>query len=307
MAQSTAWDLPPDLVESQLAIIELIKAMYPPTDGDTDNYPADDEMDRVRAWCDEPQHASGASLSLPPGLHLTVTIPIEPTHETSISSPSLQLKVTVPLKSDEKAPTEPPQPVYTLRQPSWLSRAEAAELSAGMPTDDVLAVFDYVTETAPKYLQANEANSAQRAPAAQDQQPSGPLLRVWFYFPSLSTREKRKDLVNYAPRYRLTGFVLAGKPGMLCLEGTSRDVDDYMNAIKNESWGDIPSHQKKVSERFREECGEHGRKFKGMSEITDDLGEKRGARKNRGDMAALESFLKEKGMGESFSKVIMGA
>lgn len=307
MAGSTsAWDLPPDMIESQLAIVELIKAMYPPTDEDTDNYPADEDIDRIRAWCDEPEHAAN---TLPPSLNLTVTIPIEPEadhQETSMIPPTIQLKVAVPLTSNEKDPIEPPQPVYTLRQPSWMSRAEVAELGAGMPTDDVLAAFDHVKETAPQYLQAaSEANGAQST--AQKQVPSGPLLRVWFYFPSLSTREKRKDLVNYAPRYRLTGFVLAGKPGVLCLEGTSRDVDDYMNAIKNESWGDIPSHQKKVSERFREECGDSGRKFGDMSEITDDLGEKRGARKNRGDMAALELFLKDKGVGESFSKVIMGA
>lgn len=43
-----------------------------------------------------------------------------------------------------------------------------------------------------------------------------------------------------------------------------------------------------------------------MTEITDLLGERRGARKNRGDMAALEAYLKEKGVGESFAKVVMG-
>ena len=36
------------------------------------------------------------------------------------------------------------------------------------------------------------------------------LQRVWFWFPSLSTREKRRDLVTYASRWGLTGFVLAG-------------------------------------------------------------------------------------------------
>jgi hypothetical protein len=89
------------------------------------------------------------------------------------------------------------------------------------------------------------------------------LQRVWFWFPSLSTKEKRRDLVDYAPRYGLTGFVLAGehirtenvqadgfrspgKPGLLCLEGDARKVDQYMSAIKSESWSDIPSYQKKV-------------------------------------------------------------
>jgi hypothetical protein len=38
-----------------------------------------------------------------------------------------------------------------------------------------------------------------------------PLVRVWFYFPSLNTREKRQNMVDWAPSYSLTGFVLAGK------------------------------------------------------------------------------------------------
>lgn len=185
-----------------------------------------------------------------------------------------------------------------------MSRAEVSKLGNELPVGDVVAAFEFVREHAHKFFQKDTSVSGISSHTSTAD--SGPLLRVWFYFPSLSTREKRKDLVNYAPRYNLTGFVLAGKPGVLCLEGTSKSVDDYMNAIKNESWGDIPSHQKKVSERYREECGEAGRKFEGMREITDDLGERRGTRKNRGDMAALEAYLTEQGVGASFSKVIMG-
>ncbi|KAF3763636.1 DUF1115 domain protein [Cryphonectria parasitica EP155] len=304
MTELAEQTLPCDLVESQLAMVELIRAMYPPAEEDADYLTLQDTIDKTREWCETPEPSS--TQSIPPDLSFMINIPIETSHETTLLWPSIQLKVTVPLRSKEKQITEPPPLLYTLRQPPWMSRAEVADLAAAMPADDVLAAFDYVKEYAPRYyLQKGE--EATRNTQKPNEISNGPLLRVWFYFPSLSTREKRKDLVTYAPRYRLTGFVLAGKPGMLCLEGTSKDVDDYMNAIKNESWGDIPSHQKKVSERFREECGEGGRKFQDMTEITDELGEKRGARKNRGDMAALEMFLKERGVGESFSKVLMGA
>lgn len=81
--------------------------------------------------------------------------------------------------------------------------------------------------------------------------PPEPLERAYLWFPSLSTPSKRRDLVTYASRYDLTGFVLAGKPGLLCLEGRGRAFERYMSDIKNESWGDIPSYQKKVSSRLR--------------------------------------------------------
>lgn len=294
--------LPRDLVESQLANVELIMAMYPDLEENA-NASVQNTIGDVREWLETP--VSQRNGSIPSNLDFTVTLPIETEHEAGVSSPAIQLQVTAPIRSQVRGLVEPPPLIYTLRQPSWMSRAETADLAAEMPVGDVLAAFDYVKEHAPKYIEkAQAASTGQHNP---EETPNGPLLRVWFYFPSLSTREKRRDLVTYAPRYKLTGFVLAGKPGVLCLEGTSKNVGDYMNAIKNESWGDIPSHQKKVSERFREECGESGRKFRDMHEITDDLGEKRGARKNRGDMAALEAYLKEKGVGDSFAKVIMGA
>lgn len=109
-------------------------------------------------------------------------------------------------------------------------------------------------------------------------------------------------MVSFAPRYGLSGFVLAGKPGVLCLEGVAGDIDEYMGFIKTHSWGDIPSYQKKVSERFRETGVE--RVFGGMEEITDSLGERGGQRANRGDMQALEAWLAGRGLREAFENVI---
>lgn len=184
-----------------------------------------------------------------------------------------------------------------------------ADLTAQMPNDDVFATIEYIRDEAPNYIkntQTSSTDSSNGHGGANGGDDTAPLVRVWFYFPSLSTREKRDDLVNHAPSYSLTGFVLAGKPGVLCLEGSSKNVDSYMRYIKTESWGDIPSHQKKVSERYREEGEEVKRVFTGMQEITESLGERRGERANRGDMKALEAWLKVRGLGEAFEKVIMG-
>ncbi|KAL1861787.1 hypothetical protein Daus18300_008603 [Diaporthe australafricana] len=298
MAEPANVTLPRDLLEAQLSMVELIRAMYP-SSTETADSTTDEIIEKVRSWC-ESSEPSGGGDNLPSKFSFDMTIPLAVEGSEALS-PEIRISIAVPLASTDPDATEPPPLTYSIRQPVWMSRAEVAELGGGMPADDVLGAFDHIQEHAPKYL----------CTASQPQQgePSQPEedVRVWFYFPSLSTREKRKDLVSYTAAYGLTGFVLAGKPGVLCLEGSSRAVDGYMNAIKNESWGDIPSHQKKVSERFREECGPAGRKFAGMSEITDELGARRGTRKNRGDMAALEAWLKEKGVGDSFSKVVMGA
>jgi hypothetical protein len=129
-------------------------------------------------------------------------------------------------------------------------------------------------------------------------------VRAWFYFPSISTRSKRDDFIIHAPTYRLSGFLYAGKPGILCVEGEAQSVDDYMKFIKTESWGDIPAHHKKVSERYRE-SKDVERVFEDMAEITDSVGERRGQRVNRGDMKAVEEWLIGRGLGDAFGKVLM--
>ena len=278
----------------QLSTIDLLTAMFP-TPGELD-IPAStaEYIDRLRNWCEDP---SSATPDTPARLDLAVRLPIPSSDQT------IQVNITVPLQhtDPETDLDEPPPLSYTLRQPSWLSRAELASISADMPTDDILSAFQYIQDTACAHLTSPTSISTPNP--NQSTQPTQPLIRAWFYFPSLSTREKRDDLVRTAPSYTLTGFVLAGKPGVLCLEGESPRIDAYMKYIKTHSWGDIPSHQKKVSERFRQtEAVE--RVFADMQEITDSLGERSGQRANRGDMQALEAWLGARGLGEAFERVI---
>lgn len=253
--------LPIDVLEAQLSAVDLLIAMYP----DEVDIPTSTSqcMEKLRACLEK----SAAFPSPPPTISLTVHLSVN-------NLQTIQLNISVPFHSSDPEPLEPPPMTYTLRQPPWLTKADLAQLSASLPQDDVVTAFEYIQNSAPKFLKS-APNSSNHALTSK-----GPTVRVWFYFPSLSTREKRDDLVNHAPGYSLTGFVLAGKPGLLCLEGTSVDIDSYMKFIKTESWGDIPSHQKKVSERYREQGV--GRVFEGMEEITDEW-ERGGQRANRSD------------------------
>ncbi|CAH7688701.1 hypothetical protein BY996DRAFT_3814277 [Phakopsora pachyrhizi] len=117
------------------------------------------------------------------------------------------------------------------------------------------------------------------------------FTRVWLRLPSLSSREKRDDMISFAAEYGITGFVLAGKPALVCLESLrSESIDRYMSKIKTVSWSDIPPFQKKVSEILRE--SDVSRNFDGMVEITEDL-KKKGFRNFRTDFGEIVSWLKE--------------
>jgi hypothetical protein len=286
--------LPPDVMEAQLSTIDLLAAMFP-SPGEMEIPESTTEcVEKLRDWCQNPTNTP----KIPTSLFLTVCLPISDGEKT------IQVNMSVSLHCENPDTIDQPPPAsFSLRQPDWMSKAEVSGIASSIPQGDALEVFDYIQAQVNDFLQNKQNQATAMENTSSNTKSDGPIVRVWFYFPSLSTRKKRDDMVNLAPGYSLTGFVLAGKPGVLCLEGSSTNIDSYMSFIKTHSWGDIPSHQKKVSERFRETEAIR-RVFSGMEEITDSLGERGGQRANRGDMQALEAWLGSKGLQEAFEKVI---
>ena len=290
--------LPSDLLEHQIAQVDLLLAMYPEDEiiiGSHSRSLLDVLRNTVETQLRSHQNQYGSST-----IDLLLTL-------TTAQDRTLQLELSVPISySDDVVPDEAPSTKMRIRQPSWLSRASMMQLNAEiLDQEDLFSKIGSVQEAVTDHLQSlGSPNQRDNTVVAVPKI----LVRAWFYFPSISTRAKRLDIITHAPSYSLTGFLFAGKPGLLCLEGTSTDIDAYMKFIKTESWGDIPSHHKKVSERFREEGEERGgiqRVFPNMREITDEVGERRGVRANRGDMGAVEDWLSERGLGSVLARVLM--
>ncbi|PKS10076.1 hypothetical protein jhhlp_003373 [Lomentospora prolificans] len=289
--------LPKDLMELQLGQIDLLMAMYEPDKAISLGATSSEVLDAVRDWCEGDE-------DIAPQLTdtcITMVLDLEVSSGDNEDQPKpLRLTLAVPLVA-EAAILEPPPVKTRLHQPTWMSKGDVARLTTELPNEDILSVIEYIKESASQYLAGlRNAGTSNNRPELD-----APIVRAWFYFPSIITREKRDDLVNCACPYNLTGFLLAGKPGILCLEGRSVAIDDFMKFIKTESWGNIPPQHKKVSERYREEVPNLKRAFKDMREITDMIGEKRGERANRSDMKALKAWLGERGLGEAFEKVLM--
>lgn len=296
MGQNGVDPLSAEHMETQLSTIELLAGMFP--EADEISIPPE----TIR-WAELLASEGPLTSPTPPELSLSLNLNVGDVAIDELRH--ISLNISVPLRYSDVDRAEPPPLRYYLRQPAWLSKAQIVDFASAMPQGDVFEAIEWIREEAPERLVAKMKEDSSSSGHAVEA-----LVRVWFYFPSLSTREKRDDMVNFAPAYQLTGFVLAGKPGVLCLEGTNTNVDAYMKYIKTHSWGDIPSHQKKVSERYRETLGMDGestgvqRVFSGMEEITGVLGDRGGARANRGDMKALEIWLKGRGLGGAFERVL---
>ena len=274
--------------------IDLLMAMYP-DDFTLSNY-SEKDINGLRSVIDE-----GRSADFKDAPTVSACLQLWVMEKDGSKTQALQLDLTAPFTYEgSQQPDEPPNFKVRIQQPDWLSRAATTELQDLIPDDeDLLSTIEHIREAAIQAYQISLQSQVTQFVSTSD---PGPLVRVWFYFPSISTRSKRDDFIKFAPTYNLTGFLYAGKPGLLCVEGGSNSIDEYMRFIKTESWGDIPAHHKKVSERYRE-TGE--RVFKDMIEITDTVGERRGQRQNRGDMKAIEDWLDERGLKEALTKVLM--
>ncbi|KAI7162528.1 hypothetical protein D0869_12518 [Hortaea werneckii] len=293
--------LPKDMMAMQLGQIDLLMAMYAPDDAISIEDCSINLVETLRAWCDGGKDDAPTFADPSIGILLTLTLSDVEDHEGT-DPRSLQLSLAVPLTCQEPLGMDPPPIKARLQQPQWMTKAQVSQINTDLPDEDILTVIEHVKEAALDHaVQASHVPS--QAQSLFDAQ--APIVRAWFYFPSISTRAKRDDLINFAPTYGLTGFLMAGKPGILCLEGGSTAIDDFMKFIKTDSWGDIPSQHKKVSERYRQTDTDLMRVFDGMEEITEKVGERRGERVNRSDMKALETWLIERGLGDAFSNVFM--
>jgi hypothetical protein len=291
--------LPLPQLEQQLSAIMLLQSMFS-LPGEIKQVSSNTDVTALlQLYVENPSSIS--PLCIPSSADFTLNILVDPEHE-------LQLLIRYPLDRMGAQPTddedmdtgEPPLPTITFRCPSWMNKKAYADIVQRMPVDSpdsVLVVTEFLKEQVADYLISRTAST----PAAPVQTQA--LVRVWFYLQSLSTRSKRDDMVGWAPHYGLTGFVLAGKPGILCLEGTSDNISAYMSEIKTKSWSDIPPHQKKVSERYREEGPNVKRVLVDMREVTGEIS-KGGHRGNRGEMGEVKIMFERLGLGEVFAEVL---
>ena len=159
---------------------------------------------------------------LPLELAFTVLVTLSPDH----APPSVRLTVTLPLsRAPPSTPTTTPR--LTVHQPTWLSRSAHDSFSASLasaallfPSDDsttfILDAIEWTRDHAKRLWDDTVRDKDARDAIAsserdKDAAGQGKLVRVWFWLPSLSTREKRDDICQWAPEYHLTGFVLAGQ------------------------------------------------------------------------------------------------
>ncbi|CEL55896.1 hypothetical protein RSOLAG1IB_01908 [Rhizoctonia solani AG-1 IB] len=301
-----------DVLEAQKSIVDLLMSMFLGL-GELD---LDDESQTVLAVLTEYLDAPDSFETVPALANIHVTI-----HLSISSTRTIALLVVIHLRSPSLKSGSPPLLEVSIKHPSWLPRTEYERLLTSLPPytgssdrgiqgsedgrDWLMQTIEYFDSEDTKKALLTEQTSSLPVVDNVTLPRNTTITRAWFYLPSLSTRSKRDDMVRLAPKYSITGFVLAGKPGLLCIEAPSPSAPDaFISEVKTVSWADIPSHQKKITERHRE-FNLPVRAFEDMREVTEMIST-RGARGNRGNMGEVRVFLEEKGL-KGVLEIVLGA
>ncbi|WVW80271.1 hypothetical protein I302_102249 [Kwoniella bestiolae CBS 10118] len=289
---------PPEL-EAQLDLLQLLTSMYTPTE----LLLPESTQSILDTYLNDPSSNLNGNVRGIEELKCELTLPIDEYDPTVDEEVIFQIHLPTSCRGVRIRP----------KQPLFLNRSQYESLLEEIPVyDEGEEPCEYILsriEAVKLRLQCILAESAvhDKEGMVEEEEGDKQIDRVWFWLPSLSTREKRDDMVNFAKEVGLTGFVLAGKPGILCVEGNLQVIDKYMSRIKSESWSDIPKHHKKITERLRRPLpSPDNRAFTDMKEITDIIPHY-GQYNHRGDMSEVKRLMDQWGVGDDFGAVVMNS
>ncbi|XP_046919219.2 RWD domain-containing protein 2B [Dermatophagoides farinae] len=62
------------------------------------------------------------------------------------------------------------------------------------------------------------------------------INRCWIYSHHIYSSIKRKSIIDLCRKHNLNGFMLIGKPGFICVEGSDNDCDQFWTTIRSWNW-----------------------------------------------------------------------
>lgn len=237
-----------DALALQLETLELAQSIFPLPGEVVLQDRVEAALPSLRAWIEAGGKGDRSAVATDE-LSFTVTLSLEPASTGPSSSSStppfplvlaVRIPLTPPVDASATLPDGTSAATVHLQQPAWLSRTAHDALAASLPSTNpraFLSNIDLILDTIdqvrtqviaflpdPAALAAAEqarangggggggggsgAGKRRRAPVRADVDEDE--FRVWLWFPSLSTREKRDNIVDWAGEYGITGFVLAG-------------------------------------------------------------------------------------------------
>ena len=271
----------------QLSEVEMLRSMYP----EKDELKLDDQV-----LIDIEEFCSGKTEEKPNGLNFSLSILTDCDSE---SHSAIDLSCYFPQEYPNIKPEFFARSQSLNRDiqkdlnddlSSYISALESGELCT-------LPAIQWIQENGERYnTRSRSERSTSETDNSEPKSKKGTVfLRMWLYMHHIYSKTKRKDILQWASDYNLTGFCLPGKPGVVCLEGDEYNVEEYFSRLRRLNW-------KKITCRHREKGTANKsvndqRKFTGFVELFFEV---HGTRENHMDMGQFLHYLEEHDLGYIF-------
>lgn len=322
---------PEDLAD-QMGVVELLSAMWS-ADGELVVTEQDERAIRaVSEYLQLPVASLGdaTSLALKAEIPAAVEMTLVVKPDVQLHDMQVGLVVTLPLRRRPQGGDGYRAATLRIASLSTASRStmdDLVRILAQLDNHDcegendtvslVMSAVELLSEHILTLPPINDVNRCTNSAHADTAQTATAVRRSWYYLPSLSSRDKRSDIVDAATTFipvPLTGFLLAGKPGLIVLEHplyadnahalldesstkAAHALDTFWSNIKSRSWSDIPSSHKKISEKLTEAVCTNGAAFDGFHDITHwPETERAPDRGRKTDLSKLVTWLESRGI-----------
>ena len=162
----------------------------------------------------------------------------------------------------------------------------------------LLTITEWIRDNAAGYFPTQTASELNSEGLDVDE-TSSHFCRMWLYMHHIYSKTKRRDILSLASELDLTGFMLAGKPGVVCVEGDVRNTKQFYSILRRWNWKSITCRKKEiVADR---DIGVQ-RKITGFQELGLDT---HGPRQNHMDMGQFLDYLRRHGL-EYMFKTLFG-
>jgi len=121
--------------------------------------------------------------------------------------------------------------------------------------------------------------------------------RYWIYSHHIYSAEKRRNMAQLSDEFDLRGFVLPGKPGIICVEGDSDDCHRFYSAIKRWNWQHLElKHEEKQPVTHVKELVE----LCMFDKVTELRFKVAGQRQNHQDLGEFRQYLEQRNCGHVY-------
>uniref|UniRef100_A0A0B8RTS3 RWD domain-containing protein 2A-like n=1 Tax=Philothamnus irregularis TaxID=1899461 RepID=A0A0B8RTS3_9SAUR len=212
-----------DSLELQVAELEMLLSMFPNKGEIT--------LQDENVFQNIQRYLNNTAENLPPKIEYSVAVPINETKAI------VDLQVELP----HSYPYVTPQ---LFARSNTLDRQQQLQLNKDLRS--YIATLEpeelYIC-AAVRWLQDNRTfrvqNSGVCERTTRKEIVKAPFKRMWIYSHHIYRQELRKKIFEYAKKLNLTGFCLAGKPGVICVEGTKENCEEFWRIIRYPNWKHI--------------------------------------------------------------------